>query len=315
MTPDPEARTLGSDGPAVSALTLGTSGLGRGTRRGEDDGDALALAAAMLDGPFRAVDTSNAYAEGRSEEVLGDALRARGATSSTPATILTKVDRDPDTGAFDRDRVWRSFEESRARLGLERVDLLHLHDPYTVTVEEALAPGGAVEGLRELKEQGLARTIGIAAGPLDLLERYVTEGGLDVLLTHNRFTLVDGDARDLLETARAHGMGTMNAAPFGGGILGGARRDSYGYQSVGEDLQRWLGEARAVCARHRVELRAAALHFSLRSPLVDTTVVGISRPERMAELAAIAATEPPEAVWPELAALGPAPSPFRDASA
>lgn len=306
MTTTP--RTLGASGISVSAITLGTSGLGRDTRRGIDDTDALALAAAMLTGPFRAIDTSNEYAGGRSEEVLGDALRQ--STGDALPTIITKVDRDPETGAFDRDRVWRSFDESRERLGLERVELLHLHDPYTVTIDEALAPGGAVEGLRELKEQGLVQAIGIAAGPIPLLERFVTEGALDVLLSHNRFTIVDSDARWLFEKARALGMGVMNAAPFGGGILGAGRADRYGYREIDNSLQQWLDSARAVCARHGVELGTVALHHSLRSPLVDTTVVGISRPERVAELEAMAAAIPPDAVWAELAELGPAPSPF-----
>lgn len=309
MTTSP--RTLGNSSLTVSAITLGTSGLGRATRRGIDDTDALALAAAMLAGPFRAIDTSNEYAGGRSEEVLGDAMRQ--STVDDPPMIITKVDRDPETGAFDRDRVWRSFDESRARLGLERIELLHLHDPYTVTIDEALAPGGAVEGLRELKEQGLVDAIGIAAGPLPLLQRFVDEGALDVLLSHNRFTIVDSDARALFESARSLGMGVMNAAPFGGGILGAGTPDRYGYREIDSGLPEWINQARAVCARHGVELRTVALHHSLRSPLVDTTVVGISRPERIAELEAMVAAAPPDEIWADLAELGPAPSPFAGA--
>lgn len=308
MTSSP--RTLGTSGLAVSALTLGTSGLGRGTQRGIDDQDALALAAAMIRGPFRAIDTSNEYAAGRSEEVLGDAMRASAA--DTGATIVTKVDRDPESGAFDRDRVWRSFEESRKRLGLERFELLHLHDPYTVTIDEALAPGGAVEGLHQLKEQGLVDAIGIAAGPMPLLRRFVDEGALDVLLSHNRFTIVDSDARELFESARSLGMGVMNAAPFGGGILGAGNPERYGYREIDSGLPQWIHTARETCARHNVDLTTVALQFSLRSPLVDTTIVGISRPERIAELEAMAAAKVPDELWAELDDLGPAPSPFAE---
>lgn len=292
-------------------IAVGTSPLGRDTAPGSaEESDAVALAAAMLTGPFPLVDTSNAYAGGRSERILGLALASLGAEAAS--RIVTKVDADPVTGRFDRDRVLRSYEESRERLGVERVGILHLHDPFTVTLDEALAPGGAVEGLRELRSAGAVDAIGIAAGPTDLVSAYVGTGLFDAVLSHNRFTLVDRSAEPLFADARRRGMTVFNAAPFGAGLLsrGSASGASYGYRPSSAALLAWVARAEDVCAAHGVTLPAAALHFSLRSPLVDTTVVGVSSTRRLTELAALAESPPPDEVWAALEALGPAPDPF-----
>jgi D-threo-aldose 1-dehydrogenase len=306
-------KTLGATGIPTDAITVGTSPLGRGTAPGSvAEAGSVATAAAMLTGPFRLVDTSNEYAGGRSEEVLGAALRQLGERAQ--ARIVTKVDRDPATGAFDRDRVLRSYEESLTRLGVDRVEVLHLHDPYTVTFDEACGQGGAIEGMRELRDSGAVDAIGIAAGPIPLMRDYIETGAFDVVLSHNRYTLVDRSAEPLFLEARRRGMGVFNAAPFGAGILAtGARAGAtYGYRPASDKLIAWAEEAEAVCARFGVSLQAVALHFSLRSPLVDSTVVGVSSQQRLAELAALRDVVVPPEVWDAIDALGPADSPLAD---
>lgn len=304
---------LGATGIPTDAITAGTSSLGRGTAPGSvAEADSVATAVAMLTGPFRLVDTANEYAGGRSEEVLGTALRQLG--EQAHARIVTKVDRDPATGAFDRDRVLRSYEESLSRLGVDRIGVLHLHDPYTVGFGEASGPGGAIEGMRELRDSGAVDAVGIAAGPIPLMREYVETGAFDVVLSHNRYTLVDRSAEPLLLEARRRGMGVFNAAPFGAGILAtGARAGAtYGYRPASDRLISWTEEAEAVCARFGVSLQAVALHFSLRSPLVDSTVVGLSSPQRLAELVALRDVVVPPDVWVAIDALGPADSPLAD---
>lgn len=306
-------RPLGNTGILASPITLGTSGLGRGTNPGNaDEADAVALASAMLHGPFALIDTANEYAHGRSEAVLGTALATRGAAAGR--SIVSKVDRDLDTGVFDRDRVLRSFEESCTRLGIERIGLLHLHDPYVVSFDEAMSSDGAVQGLIELREQGLVDAIGIAVGHIGLTWRYVETGLFDAVLTHNRFTLVDDSAQSLMVDARARGMGVFNAAPFGGGLLarGAASGARYAYTDSPFALLDWVRKAEVVCERHGVELPTAALHFSLRSPLVDSTVVGVSSPARIQALADAVTLTLPDELWHDLAALGAAPTPIDD---
>lgn len=306
-------RRLGGTGLMASPVTLGTSGLGAGSAPGDHaENAAVRLAAAMLHGPYALVDTSNAYAGGRSEDVLGIALARSGAAAGR--SVVTKVDRDLTTGVFDRDRVLRSFDESLARLGVDRVGLLHLHDPYTITFEEAMAPGGAVAGLVELREAGRVDAIGIAAGRVSVVRRYVDSEVFDAVLTHNRFTIVDRSARGLIERAREMGMGVFNAAPFGGGLLarGAASGATYAYTESPPELLAWVADVELLCARHGIALPTAALHFSLRAELVDSTVVGISNESRIAELERMRTTPVPEAFWQEIDALGAPPSPITD---
>lgn len=308
-----DPQPLGRTGQLASPITLGTSSLGAGTIPG-DPGEAAAaeLAHAMLHGPYALIDTSNNYAKGRSEAVLGLALASGGTAEGR--SVVTKVDQDPDTGAFDRNRVRRSFEESCERLGLDRIGLLHLHDPYSVTFEEAAAPGGAIAGMLELKEEGLVDAIGIAAGTVSLMRQYVSTGAFDVLLTHNRYTLVDRSALPLIEDAVDLGMGVFNAAPFGGGLLarGSASGATYAYTESPPELLEWVARVEQLCSRHAVNLPTAALHFSLRSPLVDSTIVGISSEKRIDQLERMRQTEVPPSFWAELDALGTPPSNITD---
>lgn len=297
----------------VSPLTLGTSGLGRGSEPGSpEEAAAVEVAIDLLRSSHAFVDTSNNYAGGRSEAVLGLAIAAVGPDAAT--RVISKVDPDPGTGAFDRDRVLRSFDETTARLGVDRLPLLHLHDPYGVTFDESMGAGGAVEGLIELRESGRVDGIGVAAGPAPLMARYVATGVFDAVLVHNRFTAVDQSAAPVFADARERGMTVFNAAPFGAGILATGPREGamYAYRPATGELQEWVGRLERVCVAHGVSLPAVALHFSLRSPLVDTTVVGVASPGRRAQLDQLAATPVPDEVWAELEALGPAPTTVDD---
>jgi D-threo-aldose 1-dehydrogenase len=299
----------------VSPLTLGTSGLGRGTEPGSvEEAEAVAFAQRLLASTHSFLDTSNNYAGGRSEAVLGLAIARVGVDAAT--RVISKVDSDPDTGAFDRDRVLRSFDETTARLGVDRLPLLHLHDPYTVTFDEAMGRGGAVEGLIELRETGRVDAIGVAAGPVPLMARYVETGVFDAVLIHNRLTVVDRSAEPVFADARERGMTVFNAAPFGAGILATGPREGamYAYRPATPELQEWVSRLQRVCAAHGVTLPGVALHFSLRSPLVDTTVVGVSSAARLAQLDELAAAPIPDEVWTELDLLGPAPSGIDDSA-
>ena len=288
----------------LPALLLGTSGLG--TR--PSGVEAESLADALLAAPYRGLDTSNAYAGGRSEAVLGRAIERAGGLPDG-LQLVTKVDADPVTKVLDGDRVRRSVEESLDKLGLDHLPLLHLHDPYTVSFSEAVGPGGAVGALVALREEGVVDAIGIAAGPLNLLSAYVGTGAFDAVLSHNRFTLVDRGAEVLFGDARSRGMTVINAAPFGGGLLAGSTRaaQKYAYRDASADLLAHVDRIRALCSGWQVPIGAAALWFSRRSPLVDATVVGIPSLARLEELSALVAAEPSPQFFAALDGLGPAP--------
>jgi D-threo-aldose 1-dehydrogenase len=291
------------DRSALEKVTIGTSGLGK--RTGADEN----LASALLASTFRQLDTSNAYSGGRSETLLGEAIAAAGGLP-TGKVVFSKADQDPVTGVFDGERVRRSFDESTERLGLETLPLYQLHDPYTLTVQQGMAPGGPVEALIRLRDEGRIGAIGIAAGERALVEDYVRTDAFDVVLSHNRWTIVDRTADTILRLATERGMTVFNAAPFGGGILGGStfRGDSYGYQPASSEFLSHLQRVRDLCAEWGISVAAAALAFSMREPRIHTTVVGIYSQQRLDELPGLVATEIPEGFWPALDALGEPPA-------
>lgn len=292
---------------ALEPVTVGTSGLGK--RPGAD----LALATAILTSPFHQADTSNNYADGESERLLGAAIRELGGLPED-RVVFSKGDQDPVTGAFTGDRMRRSFEESTERLGLETLPLYQLHDPYTISVKDAMAPGGAVDVLLRLRDQGRVGAVGIAAGRRELVEEYVKTDAFDVVLTHNRYTVVDRSAERILELATARGVTVFNAAPFGAGILAGDnfRGRTYGYSEPSPEFLAHVDRFRALCAEWGVEPAAAALHFSLRDPRIHTTVVGVNSVERLAELENHVHAVIDVEFWAALDALGTPPAPPTD---
>lgn len=283
-------------------ITLGSSSLGT---RGDAD-EIAALADALLASELGDVDTSNNYAGGRSEAELGLALARRGGLRPG-GRLYSKADADAE-GRFDGDRVRRSIEESLGRLGLDHLPIYHLHDPYTITLQEGMAADGPVAALLQLRDEGVIDAIGIAAGRTRLVHNYVLTGAFDAVLTHNRFTLVDRQALPLIRDARERGMTVFNAAPFGGGILANGTAETYGYRSPSPEFRAHIDALRALAREHGVDLAAAALHFSLRSSLVDSTVVGISSRGRLDQLAELVAAEVPEEFFDAVEAMGEPPA-------
>ncbi|MCC2592061.1 aldo/keto reductase [Tessaracoccus sp. OS52] len=283
----------------VTPVTLGASRLG-------DRPDAEALADALIATPLGNVDTSNNYAEGRSERLLGEAIRRAGGLPEGKL-VYSKADRDMVTGSFDADRLRRSFEESLERLGMDRLPLYQFHDPFTISFEDAMAPGGPVEALLALRDQGLVGAVGIALGPSAEVLRYIETGVFDVALSHNRFTLVDRSAQPVFERARELGMTVFNAAPFGGGTLANGA-DKYGYRDMPVDFAAHLQRVRHLAEEAGVDLAAAALQFSMRSPLVDTTVVGIPSLDRLEALEGLVEADVPDEFFDALEELGPPPA-------
>jgi D-threo-aldose 1-dehydrogenase len=287
----------------LETVTVGTSPLGKRPERGE------LLADAMLTSPYRQIDTSNNYANGESEKLLGGAIRRLGGLPADKV-IFTKVDADPVTGRLDADRVRRSFDESMNRLGLETVPLLHFHDPYMLEVAEAMAPGGPVDALIALREEGRVGAIGIAAGKRALMEEYVRTDAFDAVLNHNRWTLVDRSADTLWNLATERRMAVFNAAPFGGGILAGSttRGPQYAYSAASRDLLEFIERLEALAAEWKIELAAAAVQFSLSDPRIHSTVVGMSSIARLESLPKLIAAEIPEGFWEGFRALGTPPA-------
>jgi D-threo-aldose 1-dehydrogenase len=288
---------------STSPLTLGSSSLG-------DRPGAPELADALLATDVGNVDTSNIYAQGKSEQLLGDAIRRAGGLPEGKL-VYSKADRDVKTDVFDGDRVRRSLEESLERLGLDSLPIYHLHDPYTVTFAQAMAPGGAVAALKALRDEGVIGAIGIASGTIAGVHEFVATGEFDAVLSHNRFTLVDRTAQPTFELARELGMTVFNAAPFGGGTLANGA-STYGYREMPSDFAAHLERVRELANRFDIDLAAAALQFSLRSDLVDSTVVGITSLERLEALPGLRDAAVPQEFFDAVEALGAPPASGND---
>ncbi len=299
---------IGRTGVHAPKIGFGTSGLGSmpdtyGYAVSEERAyDTIRAVLAQTDGM---IDTARNYGSGRSEERIGKVVRELG---GWPAgrVLSTKLDRDMETGRFDAAQARRSFEESLAAMAVDRVDILHLHDPeHTDDPMQVARAGGALEELFRIKEEGLASAVGLAAGPIEVMMPLLRDWDFDALITHNRFTPVNRNADPMLDLARERGIAVMNAAPYAGGALAkGADRAKYVYQDLTDATKAPILRIEALCARYGVAPGAVALQFSMRDPRIAVTICGVTRPERVQQTLDWAALPIPEELWAELAALG-----------
>jgi D-threo-aldose 1-dehydrogenase len=299
------ARTLGKTELEVTSICVGTSALGSfPAQYGYEVSveQALATLRATFDGPFNFIDTSNEYGNGgNSERRIGRAIAERGGVPKG-FVLATKVDPPVGSTDFSGDRVKKSVAESLERLGLERLQLVYLHDPEKISFEAGMAKGGPVEAIVKLRDEGVIEHIGVAGGPIDLMLKYLSTDRFEAVISHNRYTLVDQSAEPLIEDARRRNVGFVNAAPFGGGMLvkGPDLQPKYCYAPASQATISRVREMERLCKAHRVPLAAAALQFSLRDERIVSTIVGMSEPGRIAQTVDLANWPIPDDLWADL---------------
>lgn len=301
-----ELRTL-ARGIPLPKIAFGTSGLGGMPDTYGYDVDerrAIDTIKAVLALPDGMLDTSRNYGAGRSEERIGMAVAEVGGWPQG-RLLSTKLDRDNETGRFDASQARRSLEASLTALGVDRVDILHLHDPeYATDLDDVTRKGGALDTLFAMRDEGLARAVGLAAGRVDVMMPILADRDFDALITHNRMTLVNRNAGPMLDLAAERGIAVFNAAPYAGGMLAkGASNARYVYQEPTEAMRAPVRRVEEACARHGVPPGAAALQYSMRDPRVASTICGVTRPERVQETLDWAAWPIPDELWAELEAL------------
>ena len=292
----------------VAAVCFGTSPLGSmPDTYGYDVSESRArdTILAMLRQPHSFIDTSRNYGMGRSEERLGAVIRELGGLPEG-CILATKLDRKFEDNRLDAARARESVEESLEALGLDQLDILHLHDPeYCRDLAEISGKGGALEELFRMKEEGLVKAVGLAMGDLSLMTQMLADWEFDALVSHNRFTLLNREAQEMYAAAHGRGIAIFNAAPYCGGMLAkgtvASARITY-QEATGEQLAH-VRRIEEICARHGVPLGAAALQFSMRDPRVTSTICGVSRPERVRETIEWSDWPISEEAWVELMAL------------
>jgi D-threo-aldose 1-dehydrogenase len=282
MSIDPlQITPLGRTDLSVSRICFGTSSLGDmpGTYGyGVSEDRARETVQAIFSGPVNFLDTSRIYGFGRSEERIGDVIRERGGLPEG-FVLSTKLDRDPETNRFDASQA--------------------------DSLEATTGSNGALPELFMMKEEGLVKAVGLAAGPVDVMMPLLRDWSFDAMITHNRFTLANRNADAMISFAHSKDIAVLNAAPYAGGVLakGSDSYPRYVYQEASEDVLDPIRKIEAICTKHGVPPGAVALQFSMRDERITSTVCGVSKPERVAQTLEWARYAVPQTVWDELASL------------
>jgi D-threo-aldose 1-dehydrogenase len=310
--------------PATRLLT--PLGLGTGTqgnlRRAVRDTEAEAVFQAAWDGGVRYYDTAPWYGRGLAEERLGRFLQGQdGWTLSSKVGRLLTADAPPhpsqqDAGFvvetplnvvydYSYDGVMRSHEQSLRRLGIDRIDLLFIHDPDVVGVGVPELMNGAHRALSELREQGVIQGFGAGMNQWQMPLELLRAGNFDIFLLAGRYTLLEQASLEFMDECARRGARVVIGGVFNSGLLADPRPGAnYNYGPVPEEV---LGRAlrlKAVCERFGVPLATAALQFVQGHPAVASVLVADHRPQRILDNLTAARADVPAALWQVLQAEG-----------
>jgi len=321
-TPDATDPHPVSRWPATSRHGLGCAPLA-GLFAPVDEDQAAATVEAAWGAGVRYFDTAPHYGVGLSEERLGAAIAGLPRDAYVVSTKVGRLlvpgragpdghdgfhyapDRPPERRRvvdFSRDGIRRSLEESLERLGLDRVDVLYLHDPDEHWEQ---AVGEAYPALAELRDAGVVRAIGVGMNQSAMLARFVRETDLDVVLLAGRYTLLDQSGAELLDLAEERGVAVVAGGVLNSGVLADPRPGApFDYEHADPDVLARAQRIAEVCAGRGVPLLAAALQFPLRHRAVVAVVVGARSPEEVREHAALSARPVPPDLWDELRTAG-----------
>lgn len=319
----------GSGELTVPTLGYGAANIGN-LFRPLTDQDAWAVLDAAWESGIRFYDTAPHYGLGLSERRLGAFLRTKPRDEYTLSTKVGRLLRPNPLAAggldtandfhvpddlrrewdFSDEGIRTSLEESRERLGIERIDLLYLHDPERHDLDLALAE--ALPAMEQLRADGEVTAIGIGSMVSEALTAAVRSADLDLVMVAGRYTLLEQSAAvDVLPACRVRGTGIVAASVFNSGLLASSepRRDGrYEYGQLPDNLWARLLRIASVCTAHDVPLPAAAIQFPLQASEVRSVVVGGSRPAQLRQNAEYAALSIPPALWADLSAEGIAPA-------
>jgi len=266
---------------------------------------------------IRFFDTAPLYGHGLAEQRMGDVLRTKPRDDFVLATKVGRLLRagaPPEPGQafvgvppvnpvfdFSYEGVMRSVDESLGRLGLDRIDILHIHDPDD-HYEQALH--GAYRALDTLRSEGTIAAVGAGMNQAEMLARFARDANFDCFLLAGRYTLLDRiGAKELLPLCVERGIAVVAGGVFNSGILANPNSDThYNYRPAPAELIRRALELKAICERHGVDLKAAALQFPLRHPAIAVVLTGPRSVAELEENIRMFQAPIPDDLWRELEA-------------
>lgn len=301
----------------VTSIGLGSAPLG-GLFTSVSDADAEATIECAWSLGVRFFDTAPLYGFGLAERRLGAFLRQQPRESYVISTKVGRLLRAPNGAAaeddyykngqrerpvfdFSHDGVMRSVEESLDRLGLDRVDVLLVHDPddhYDAAV------AGAFRALERLRADGTVKAIGAGMNQSEMLVRFAETVPVDCFLLAGRYTLLDQGALDaLFPVCQSKNIGILLGGIYNSGILANPGTGAkFNYQDADAALVARALELDRLCRKHGTELKAAALQFCMVHPAVTVAVIGARNAGEVADNIAMSETAVPQALWQELRA-------------
>ncbi len=314
---DPTAKVqLGNTKLTVARMGLGGAPLG-GLFQDVAQATAVATVRRALELGVNLLDIAPLYGHGKSEEHFGRALSG---VNNSRFVLATKVGRllvpveqnrlEPDefdnpapfkpVFDFSFDGVMRSFEASLKRLNVDRIDILHIHDPDD-HFEEAIR--GAYPALDKLRGQGLISAVGAGMNQAEMLVRFAREGNFDCFLLAGRYTLIDHTGlRELLPLCVEKRIGIIIGGPYNSGVLASGARPGakFNYADAPPAVLDKVRKVEAICARHSVPMKAAALQFPLAHPAVASVIPGARSVPELEENFKLMRHPIPADFWAEL---------------
>ncbi|QAU49646.1 aldo/keto reductase [Bradyrhizobium guangzhouense] len=301
----------------VTSIGLGSAPLG-GLFSAVSDADAEATVAKAWSLGVRFFDTAPLYGFGLAEQRLGAFLRQQKRESYAISTKVGRLLRAPDATTveddhfkdapalrpkfdFSYDGVMRSVEESLGRLGLDRVDVLLVHDPDD-HYDDAVS--GAFRALMRLRDDGTVKAIGSGMNQSEMLTRFAEAVPVDCFLLAGRYTLLDQGALDaLFPVCLAKNIGILLGGIYNSGILANPHTGAkFNYEDAGAALVARALELDRLCRKYGTELKAAALQFCMAHPAVTVAVMGARNASEVADNIAMSERAVPQAFWQELRA-------------
>ena len=325
-----EKRPIGSTGLSISRIGFGGAPLGD-VKRAPSDQAAHQLLQMAWDAGIRYFDTAPFYGQGLSERRIGDFLRDKPrdeyVLSSKVGRLLVPdrewaMERHGDPRAmpfrpvfdFTYEGVVKSFEMSLQRLGLERIDILLLHDigwfsqrdNHEATMRQALE-GGGIKALEELRAAGTIKAIGAGVNEWPIIDELMNHARFDVFLLANRYTLLDQEVIDtLLPRVEREGVAIVDGAPLNSGILAtGPVPDAlYDYAPASPEMIEKTRRIKGLTDRYGTTLIRAALSFPLGHPAITAIIPGFSKAEEFTDNMAGYHKAIPDELWSDLRSEG-----------